>query len=123
MLSTTRLPLSQRWSAPALEAITATKMDQHGGYGARAVPFARRQRDAVGPEAERALGRRAARRLEFRQRDFDPAMAAMVGRSMVRSATALACMAGEVPFKCSIQMPAEHALSWRWNTPNAAASG
>ena len=51
MRSITRLRLSQQWSAPALEAITATKMDQHGGRGARAVSFARRQHDASEPEA------------------------------------------------------------------------
>ena len=63
-----------RWNAAALEAITATKKGQHGGRGARAVPFARRQQVEAEPEEPRSLGRRAARRLELRQRDFDPAM-------------------------------------------------
>ena len=62
------------WDAAALEAITATKKGQHGGRGARAVPFARRQQVEAEPEEPRPLGRRAARRLELRQRDFDPAM-------------------------------------------------
>ena len=74
MRSVTRRPLSQRWDAAALEAITATKKGQHGGRGARAVPFARRQQVDAQPEEPRLLGRRAARRLELRQRDFDPAM-------------------------------------------------
>ena len=72
MRSITRRPLSQRWSADALEAVNVTKKDAHAGRGARAVPFARRQREAE-PEAERPLGQRAARRLELRRNDFDPA--------------------------------------------------
>ena len=72
MRSITRRPLSQRWSADALEAIDVTKKDFHAGRGSRAVPFSRRQRE-VEPKVERPLGQRAARRLELRQNDFDPA--------------------------------------------------
>ena len=42
MRSITRRPLSQRWSADALEAIDVTKKDLHAARGARAVPFSRR---------------------------------------------------------------------------------
>ena len=56
----------------ALEAIDVTKKDLHAARGARAVPFSRRQRD-IEPEVDRPVGQRAARRLELRQNDFDPA--------------------------------------------------
>ena len=59
MRSITRRPLSQRWSADALEAVNVTKKDAHAGRGARAVPFARRHREAE-LEPERPLGQRAA---------------------------------------------------------------
>ena len=121
MRSITRLPLSQRLGAPALEAITATKMEQHGGRGARAVLFARRQRDADKPEAERPLGRRAARRLELWQRDFDPAMGGHGWTENCPKCDVLAYIAGRAPSKCSTLMHAWPASSWRWNKRNVAA--
>ena len=56
-----------------MEDIDVTKKDLHVGRGAFAVPFVRRHREAVDAEVERPLGRRAARRLELRQNDFDRA--------------------------------------------------
>ena len=65
------MPLSQRWSAELLEGMNVTRQDLHSGRGARAVPFT----DRLAPEEEQATrARRAPRKLELRQGDFDPAL-------------------------------------------------
>ena len=53
-----------------LEAVSVSRRDLHWGRGARAVPFAKR---ADVPE-DVPRGRRAAKKLELRQSDFDPGM-------------------------------------------------
>ncbi len=66
-----RLPLSRRWDLSRVEAVDVTPKDVHGGRGSRAVPFTDRERV---PGEEPAAQRRAPRKLELRQADFDPAM-------------------------------------------------
>ena len=63
-----RKPLSQRWSAAALEGMAVSRQDLHTARGARAVPFT----DRAAPEDVPAQRRRAAKKLELRQADFDP---------------------------------------------------
>ena len=66
-----RMPLSQRWSADLLEGVNVSKQDMHSSRGARAVPFT----DKVAPEDDPVpKPKRAARKLELRQSDFDPAL-------------------------------------------------
>ena len=66
-----RLPLSRRWDAAKLQEVNVTPKDLHGGRGSRAVPFTNREAGAAEPPPQH---RRAARRLELRQADFDPAL-------------------------------------------------
>ncbi len=65
-----RKPLSQRWQVEKIEGVTVSKKDMHEARGARAIPFVDRERepDAAPPR------RRAVRKLELRQADFDPAL-------------------------------------------------
>ena len=66
-----RLPLSQRWDLERTEQVNVTPKDLHGGRGSRAVPFT----DREAPLDEAPAGqRRAPRKLELRQADFDPVM-------------------------------------------------
>ena len=72
MRAISRLPLSQRWSAEKLSAVSVSARDEHTGRGARAVPLTDRE---PRPEDLALPGRlRTARRLELRQADFDPSM-------------------------------------------------
>ena len=73
MRSIYRLPESQRWSAEKVGDIDVTVKDQTALRGARTVPLTDREPEGAGPK-EPELLRRAARRLELRQSDFDPAM-------------------------------------------------
>ncbi len=66
-----RIPLSQRWDLSRIEAVDITPKDVHGGRRSRAVPFT--DREALAEEGATAP-RRAVRKLELRQADFDPAM-------------------------------------------------
>ena len=68
--SVSRMPLSRRWRVDKLQEIKFIVQDQHLKGGAKAVPFV--DRDA--PKADEQGYRRAPRRLELRQGDFDPAM-------------------------------------------------
>ena len=65
-----RMPLSRRWVAASVEAVNVSRRDLHDARGARRVPFTDR------PDApdDQPRHRRAARKLELRQGDFDPAM-------------------------------------------------
>ena len=65
-----RMPLSRRWTSEDLEKVDISKQQYHGGRGARAVPFTDRE-----PDVEvKVAPKRAARRLELRQSDFDPSL-------------------------------------------------
>ena len=66
-----RLPLSKRWSVEKLEEVNITPKDWHGGRGSRAVPFTEREQH---PGDQMLPQRRAPRKLELRQADFDPLM-------------------------------------------------
>ena len=68
--SVSRMPLSKRWRADKLQEVKFTVQDQHLKRGAKAVPFV----DREAPKADEQGYRRAPRRLELRQGDFDPAM-------------------------------------------------
>ena len=68
--SVSRMPLSKRLRVDKLQDIKFTVQDQHLKRGARAVPFVEREATKVDEQGYR----RAPRRLELRQGDFDPAM-------------------------------------------------
>ena len=68
--SVARLPLSRRWQVDALQDVAVTVQDQHLRRGAKAVPFT----DREAPRADEHGYKRAPRRLELRQADFDPTM-------------------------------------------------
>ena len=67
--SVARMPLSRRWRADKLQEMSLSVQDQHLKRGAKAVPFT----DRGVPVADEQGFRRAPRRLELRQADFDPA--------------------------------------------------
>ena len=68
--SVARMPLSKRWKADKLQEVSVIVQDQHFRRGAKAVPLT----DREAPRADEQGYRRAPRRLELRQADFDPAM-------------------------------------------------
>ncbi len=68
--SVSRLPLSKRWRSDKLQEVQFTVQDQHLKRGATAVPFV----DREVPQVDGQGYRRAPRRLELRQADFDPTM-------------------------------------------------
>ena len=68
--SISRMPLSKRWRVDKLQDVKFTVQDQHLKRGARAVPFV----DLEKPKVDEQGYRRAPRRLELRQGDFDPTM-------------------------------------------------
>jgi len=68
--SVSRLPLSMSWRTDMLQDVKFTVQDQRTKRGAKAVPFVDRE---AAPADEQGY-RRAPRRLELRQGDFDPAM-------------------------------------------------
>ena len=67
-----RKPTEEQVDAEMVEKLNITRQALHQPKEIRVVPFAERQEEAA-PEAE-ATRRRAARKLELRQHDFDPAM-------------------------------------------------
>ena len=68
--SVSRMPLSKRWRTDKLQDVKFTVQDQHLKRGAKAVPFVDREAATVDEQGYR----RAPRRLELRQGDFDPAL-------------------------------------------------
>lgn len=68
--SVSRMPLSKRWRVDKLQEVQFTVQDQHLKRGAKAVPFVDHNALKVVEQGYR----RAPRRLELRQGDFDPAI-------------------------------------------------
>jgi hypothetical protein len=68
-----RRPLVDRWDTSLLQRVTVSRQDLHKAREVRALPF---EPAEVRPEeeGEQQGKRRAAKRVELRQRDFDPAM-------------------------------------------------
>ncbi len=68
--SVQRKPLSERWKAEEIERVNVSCTDMHATRGARPIPLGDRQHVAEDQPARR----RAARKVELRQADFDPAL-------------------------------------------------
>ena len=65
-----RMPLSKRWGTDKFQDVGVSAQDQHLKRGAGAVPSTDRDM----PQADEPGHRRAPRKLELRQADFDPSM-------------------------------------------------